>query len=280
MRTAPVPLYLLAREVHAHDLKVVVTGEGADELFWGYDLFKEVAIRSRHRDDPERAMELLAELYPYLGAGGARRGPGWARFLFEAGAADDPLASHLTRVDATASVAAFYRDDVAAGLSVDAALEPIRDGLPADFAGWDPLERAAWLEVTTLLEPYLLAAQGDRVAMAHGVEGRYPFLDHRVYASRWRCRRRGSSTDYQRQGRPPRRSPTSCCRRRSRPAASSPTGRPRSFRSSPPGPRLGRGDALAGRPRRGRDLGPASGRRACCGAAGAAARPASARGWR
>ena len=183
VRTAPVPLYLLAREVHAHDLKVVVTGEGADELFWGYDLFKEVAIRSRHRDDPERAMELLAELYPHLGASAARRGPGWARFLFEAGAVDDPLASHLTRVDATASARAFYRDDVAADLSVDAALKPIRDGLPAGFAGWDPLERAAWLEVTTLLEPYLLAAQGDRVAMAHGVEGRYPFLDHRVYAS-------------------------------------------------------------------------------------------------
>src|SRR6185312_16021450 len=51
----------------------------------------------------------------------------------------------------------------------------------AGFAGWDPLERAAWLEVATLLEPYLLAAQGDRVAMAHGVEARYPFLDHRVF---------------------------------------------------------------------------------------------------
>jgi asparagine synthase (glutamine-hydrolysing) len=181
VRTAPVPLYLLAREVNAHDLKVVVTGEGADELFWGYDLFKEVAIRSRHRDDPERAMELLGALYPHLGAS-ARRGPGWARFLLEAGAGDDPLASHLTRVDATASVRAFYRDDVAAGLSVDDALEPIRAGLPDGFAELDPLERAAWLEVTTLLEPYLLAAQGDRVAMAHGVEGRYPFLDHRVYA--------------------------------------------------------------------------------------------------
>src|SRR4029078_3763478 len=96
VRAGAVPLYLLAREVHAHDLKVVVTGEGADELFWGYDLFKEVAIRSRHGDNAERAMELLAELSPNLGASAARRGPGWARFLFEAGAVDDPLASHLT----------------------------------------------------------------------------------------------------------------------------------------------------------------------------------------
>jgi len=43
------------------------------------------------------------------------------------------------------------------------------------------LERAAYLELTTLLAPNLLAAQGDRVAMAHGVEGRFPFLDHRVF---------------------------------------------------------------------------------------------------
>jgi asparagine synthase (glutamine-hydrolysing) len=43
------------------------------------------------------------------------------------------------------------------------------------------LDKASFLEVTTLLETYLLAAQGDRVAMASGVEGRYPFLDHRVF---------------------------------------------------------------------------------------------------
>jgi asparagine synthase (glutamine-hydrolysing) len=45
----------------------------------------------------------------------------------------------------------------------------------------DELGRAAWLELTTLLEPYLLSVQADRVAMANGVEGRYPFLDHRVF---------------------------------------------------------------------------------------------------
>jgi asparagine synthase (glutamine-hydrolysing) len=38
----------------------------------------------------------------------------------------------------------------------------------------------------TLLSGYLLAAQGDRMLMANGVEGRFPFLDHRVieYAAR------------------------------------------------------------------------------------------------
>ena len=182
VRTAPVPLYLLAREVRANDLTVVITGEGADELFWGYDLFKEVAIRELSQSEPERAREMLAQLYPYLGEGGARRGPAFSRFLLETGAGDDPLASHLTRAEATAAVRAFYSPELRHELDPPRSLERLRERLPAGFDRWSSLERAAWLEVTTLLEPYLLASQGDRVAMASGVEGRYPFLDHRVFA--------------------------------------------------------------------------------------------------
>jgi asparagine synthase (glutamine-hydrolysing) len=181
VRTAPVPLYLLSRAVRAEGITVVATGEGADELFWGYDLFKEVAIRELYRRDPERATQMIDELYSYLG-GAARRGPGWRRFLLETGAGEDPLGSHLTRIEATGAVRAFYRAEVADELAGRQSLARLRDDLPAGFPGWTPLERAAWLELTTLLEPYLLSAQGDRVAMAHGVEGRFPFLDHRVFA--------------------------------------------------------------------------------------------------
>ncbi len=182
VRTAPVPLFLLAEQVRANDLTVVITGEGADELFWGYDLFKEVVVRELNQRDPERARALLEEFYPYLGGGGARRGPAFTRFLLETGSPDDPLGSHLTRAGATATVKAFYRPEVAAEVGEGASLDRLRGELPAEFDRWSTLERAAWLEVATLLEPYLLAAQGDRVAMAHGVEGRFPFLDHRVFA--------------------------------------------------------------------------------------------------
>jgi asparagine synthase (glutamine-hydrolysing) len=48
------------------------------------------------------------------------------------------------------------------------------------FLDWDPLARAQYLEITIFLSQYLLSSQGDRVAMAHSVEGRMPFLDHRV----------------------------------------------------------------------------------------------------
>ncbi len=180
IRTAPVPLFLLSTEVRANDIVVVATGEGADELFWGYDLFKEVVVRELHQRDPEAARELLEELYGYLPAS-ARRGPAWDRFLLETGDPDDPLTSHMTRVEATAAVKAFYRPEVAAELGEEQSLNRLRAGLPASFGDWSSLERASWLEINTLLEPYLLAAQGDRVAMAHGVEGRYPFLDHRVF---------------------------------------------------------------------------------------------------
>jgi asparagine synthase (glutamine-hydrolysing) len=181
VRTAPVPLFLLAREVRRRSINVVLTGEGADELLWGYDLFKEVAIRELHDSEPQRALELLDGLYPYLGAGAARRGPAWRRFLLETGAREDPLRSHLTRVEATATVKAFYAPEVAAQLDPDRPLERLRAALPDSFRRWSALERTAWLELETLLSPNLLAAQGDRVAMAHGVEGRFPFLDHRVF---------------------------------------------------------------------------------------------------
>jgi asparagine synthase (glutamine-hydrolysing) len=175
-----VPLFLLSAEVRANDIVVVATGEGADELFWGYDLFKEVVVRELHQRDPEGARELLEELYGYLPAS-ARRGPAWDRFLLETGDPGDPLTSHMTRVEATAAVKAFYRPEVAAEIGEGQSLDRLRAGLPASFGDWSSLERASWLEINTLLEPYLLAAQGDRVAMAHGVEGRYPFLDHRVF---------------------------------------------------------------------------------------------------
>ena len=191
VRTAPVPLYLLAREVREQQITVVATGEGADELFWGYELFKEVVLRELYQREPERAVELLEQLYSYLGPAVARRGPAWRRFLLETGADDEQLGSHLTRAHATSTVKAFYRPEVAAETGPSAALDRIRAELPSAFGRWSRLERAAWLELTTLLEPYLLSAQGDRVAMAHGVEGRFPFLDHRVFAHSARLPERG-----------------------------------------------------------------------------------------
>ena len=52
--------------------------------------------------------------------------------------------------------------------------------MPGNFFSWHHLARAQYLEAKSLLACYLLSSQGDRVSAANSVEGRFPFLDHRV----------------------------------------------------------------------------------------------------
>jgi asparagine synthase (glutamine-hydrolysing) len=185
IRSASVPLYLLAKSTREQGITVVVTGDGADELYWGYDLFKEAKVRAFCARAPGEAWRasLFDRLYPYVAATGGRRGESWRRFFLDAGASTDPLFSHQTRIAATSGVKALYSGDTRAALAGVDPLERLRDDLPEEFGRMSVLERAAYLELTTLLENHLLAAGADRVGMAHGVEGRFPFLDHRVFAN-------------------------------------------------------------------------------------------------
>lgn len=183
LRTAPAPLFMLSDLVRRSGYKVVLTGEGADEVFAGYDLFKEAKIRRFCAADPAspRRPQLLKKLYPYLPA--MRGQPqAYLQAFFGTGTDDttDPLYSHLPRIRSTGGVKAFYGDELRTSLSGYDALDDLRCRLPAEFGRWHPLHQAQYLETTVLLPGYILSAQGDRVAMAHAVEGRFPFLDHRV----------------------------------------------------------------------------------------------------
>lgn len=182
VRTAPAPLFLLSRLTRERGIKVVLTGEGSDELFFGYDLFKETAVRlfCLRQPDSRWRPRLFDRLYPYLDPRG-RRGAFWQRFFLEAGRPDDPLFSHLPRFRLTAHIKEFYSEDVRAALAGTDPLGELRGSLPVEFPAWSPLHRAAYLEMVTLLSPYLLSSQGDRVSLAHAVEARYPFLDHRLF---------------------------------------------------------------------------------------------------
>jgi asparagine synthase (glutamine-hydrolysing) len=182
VRTGPAPLLLLSRLARDNDIKVVLTGEGSDELFLGYDLFKETVVRLFCLRQPGSRWRprLFQRLYPYLADSG-RRGELWSAFFLNAGSPQDPLFSHLPRFLLTSRIKDFYSPDFRAALAGADPLQELRDALPAEFARWSPLHRAAYLEMTTLLEPYLLSSQGDRMALANGVEGRFPFLDHRLF---------------------------------------------------------------------------------------------------
>jgi asparagine synthase (glutamine-hydrolysing) len=183
LRTAPAPLYLLSRHVRASGFKVVVTGEGADEVLGGYDIFKEAKVRRFWARRPESRWRpmLLGRLYPYL-SGVQKQTQPYLKAFFGAGLdrPDDPLFSHLPRFRLTARAKAFFSPELRAALGGYDAMQELRESLPAEFASWHPLSQAQYLETAHLLPGYILSSQGDRVAMAHAVEGRFPFLDHRV----------------------------------------------------------------------------------------------------
>jgi asparagine synthase (glutamine-hydrolysing) len=183
LRTAPTPLMLLAGQVRASGVKVVLTGEGADEVLGGYDLFKEARVRRFMARQPgsARRARLLERLYPYL-AHSPAASAGFARQFFSAGAdqAHQPWFGHLPRWQTTARLAQFFSADVAQQLRHWPGPAAIAPFLPDAMRQWGPLAKDQYIEAHTLLSGYLLSAQGDRMSMAHSIEGRVPFLDHRV----------------------------------------------------------------------------------------------------
>ena len=183
LRSAPVPMFLLARAMRADGVRVMLSGEGADEVFAGYDLFKEARIRRWLAAAPEsrRRASLLQKLYPYLGASPVAS-DGFAQRFFATGldGVNDPLFAHELRVRTTSRARRFMQADWRERLAAVDVEAGLRAALPAGLADWPPLSRDQYVEATTLLPGYLLAAQGDRMAMAHGVEARHPFLDHRL----------------------------------------------------------------------------------------------------
>ena len=184
MRTSPAPLYLLSRLVHDHDFKVVLTGEGADEFLAGYNIFKEAKIRRFWSRQPESDWRpiLLKMLYPYIG-GLAQGNDAFLKKFFGQGLldVDAPDYSHAIRWRNTSRSKRLFSQELQMELANQPTSQPTNGQcLPDGFSRWSPLARAQYLEITIFLAEYLLSSQGDRVAMAHSVEGRFPFLDHRV----------------------------------------------------------------------------------------------------
>ncbi|MHB8254063.1 MAG: asparagine synthase (glutamine-hydrolyzing) [Acidiferrobacter sp.] len=188
LRTAPVPMMLLAQSVRAHGIKVVLTGEGADETLAGYDLFREARVRRFWARVPHSRMRpaLLARLYPYLSASPAASAAYAQRFFGqELDCATRPGFGHWPRWQTSRRAMQFLNPDVRASLEFDykAAAAAL---LPEGHETWDALCVDQYIEARTLLSGYILSSQGDRVALAHSVETRVPFLDLKVieYANR------------------------------------------------------------------------------------------------
>jgi asparagine synthase (glutamine-hydrolysing) len=184
MRTAPAPMFLLSKLVRDSGFKVVLTGEGADEFLAGYDIFKEAKIRRFWAREPDSKFRhlLLKRLYPDI-AGLSQNAASFLAAFFreDLTAVDRPDYSHAVRWRNTRRTCRFFSPEArqAAAQSYDRLL---KQQLPSRFDQWNALAKAQCLEIKIFLSQYLLSSQGDRMAMAHAVEGRYPLLDHRVVA--------------------------------------------------------------------------------------------------
>ncbi len=183
IRTAPSPLYMLSGLVRERDFKVVLTGEGADEVLGGYDIFKEAKLRRFWAKDPDSKMRplLLKRLYPYMD--NIQNQPDAYRKAFFHMRPEElasPFYSHLPRWELTAKTKVFLSAEMKAELEGYDVYEELRASLPSEYERWDHFAQAQYLETTLLMPGYILSSQGDRMTMGHSVEGRFPFLDHRV----------------------------------------------------------------------------------------------------
>ena len=183
LRTAPAPMFLLSRMVRDNDIKVVITGEGADEMLGGYNIFKEALIRNFWAKDPDSKYRplLLKKLYPYIPYI-KNANPGILKMFFgyQLESTSSPFYSHLIRWNNTSRLKGYLSSDFLNGHTSNGSIDKLQARLPDGFNSWSSLAKAQWLEINLFMSGYLLSSQGDRMAMANSVEGRYPFLDHRL----------------------------------------------------------------------------------------------------
>ena len=183
LRTSPTPMFLLSKKVRDSNIKVVITGEGADEILAGYNIFKEAKIRRFWAKEPNSTSrpKLLSKLYPYLPMMKDSNSLALKMFFgYKLGETDDPLYSHLLRWHNTSRIKTYFSKDFTSTIKEYDPLGGVYSSLPENFMNWSDLAKSQFLESTIFMSGYLLSSQGDRMGMGNSVEGRFPFLDYRL----------------------------------------------------------------------------------------------------
>lgn len=183
LRTSPAPMMGLSKLVHENGIKVVITGEGADEILAGYNIFKETLIRQFWARQPQSKIRplLLKKLYPYLpNISQASTGMLKMFFGYRLEATDSPVYSHLLRWQNTGNIQKHFTPGLNELLKDYHPIEQYAERIKPEVEGISSLAKAQLIESNIFMSGYLLSSQGDRMAMSNSVEGRYPFLDHRL----------------------------------------------------------------------------------------------------
>jgi asparagine synthase (glutamine-hydrolysing) len=167
---ALVPLFFVAREARKH-VKVVLSGEGADELFGGYTIYRE---------------PLSLKPFDYL-PGPVRRSVGKVSKPLPNGIRGKSLLHRgsLTLEQRYYGNARSFSDaqlrDVLPGFRPDWTHTDVTAAVYAESADWDPVARMQHVDLFTWLRGDILV-KADKMTMANSLELRVPFLDPEVFA--------------------------------------------------------------------------------------------------
>jgi asparagine synthase (glutamine-hydrolysing) len=177
--------YLLSRAVRDAGYKVVLTGEGSDEILGGYAHFRRDMLlynnEGQDRDEVAALLDDLEKLNPVsrgllLPHGAAkplenvRRLLGFVPSWIEAFSARSAKMQEL--------LGQKFIEKFGQRQSYHALLSDI--DVRGQLQSRDPVHQSLYLWSKTMLPAYILTMLGDRMEMAHSVEGRVPFLDHHV----------------------------------------------------------------------------------------------------
>ena len=177
--------FMLSKAVRDAGYKVVITGEGSDEILGGYAHFRrDMLLYNREGQDPAEIEQLLTWLndnntvsrgllLPDGEAGdldAVRRILGYVPSWFETFSSRAVKAQLLQSEEFSCRFK--HRSDYLQLLSdID---------VPRQLKGRDALNQSLYLWGKSVLANYILTMLGDRMEMAHSIEGRVPFLDHHV----------------------------------------------------------------------------------------------------
>lgn len=177
--------FILSRAVRESGYKVVLTGEGSDEILAGYPHFRrDMLLHHTVGQDPATVRRLLAEL---VESNQVSRG-----LLLPEGDADTGavcttllgfVPSWLEAMSGTgARMRDLLRDDFLAPHGKTDVIGTLLSALDVEhrLKGRDAVHTALYLWAKTILPHYILSNLGDRMEMAHSIEGRVPFMDHHV----------------------------------------------------------------------------------------------------
>jgi asparagine synthase (glutamine-hydrolysing) len=166
---ACIPLYFVAREARKH-VTVVLSGEGADELFGGYNIYREPQDLEMFNKIPRAGKVLLkgiANMMPegMKGKSFIERGvtPMEERYIGNAKMFTEEEKRELLSV---------YRE----GLHFTDITKP----LYAESKGYDPVDTMQYIDIHTWMRGDILL-KADKMTMAHSLELRVPFLDKVVF---------------------------------------------------------------------------------------------------